>query len=58
MRNKGYFVSMLISIEFEFSFYRFSDCRQFWVSTYPKSRPADGRAVYIKPAGHFASRDR
>ena len=40
-------------IRFEFSLYRFSDCRQFWVSTYPKSRPADGLAVYIKPAGHF-----
>ena len=49
---------MLVSIDFEFSLYRFCGCRQFRVSAYPLSRPADGRTVYSKPAGHFASGDR
>ena len=51
-------VSMLITIEFEFSLYCFDGCRQFRVSTYPLGRTANGRAVYIKPAGHFAYGDR
>ena len=49
---------MLISIEFEFSLYRFVGCRQFRVLAYPLGSPADGRAVYTKPAGHLASGDR
>jgi hypothetical protein len=48
---------MLVSIEFEFSLYRFSSCRQLQVTTYPLGRPADGRTVYLKPAGRFASGD-
>jgi len=43
---------------FGFSLYRLDGCRQFRVSTYPLGRPADGRAVYIKTAGHFVSGDR
>jgi hypothetical protein len=43
--------SMLISIEF--SLYRFDGCRQLRVSACPLDRSADGRTVYIKPAGHF-----
>ena len=43
---------------FEFSLYRFGGCRQPRVSACSQGRPADGRTVYIKPAGHFASGDR
>ena len=48
---------MLICFEFGFSLYRFGGCRQFRVSAYPLGRPADGQAVYIKPAGKFVYGD-
>jgi len=48
----------VVFFEFEFSLYRFGGDRQFRVTAYPLGRPADGRAVYIKPAGHVASGDR
>jgi hypothetical protein len=48
---------MVICLEFEFSLNRFGGCKQFRISAYPLGRPADGRAVYIKPADHFASGD-
>jgi hypothetical protein len=48
---------MLISFESEFFLYCFGGCRQFRVLAYSLARPADGRAVYIKPADHFASGD-
>ena len=49
---------MLISSKFEFYLYLFGGCRPFRVSAYPLGNPADGRMVYIKPAGHFVSGDR
>jgi len=49
---------MLISSKFEFYLYLFGGCRPFRVSAYPLGNPADGRMVYIKPAGHFAFGDR
>jgi len=42
---------MLISIEFEFSLFRFSSWKQFRVFDCPLARPNDGRTVNIKPAG-------
>jgi hypothetical protein len=50
--------SMLISSKFEFYLYLFGGCRQFRVSAFLLGRPADGRAIYIKPAGHFSSMSR
>ena len=38
---------------FGFSLYLFGGCRQFRVALYPLGRPADGRTVYIKPAGQL-----
>jgi len=49
---------MLICFEFAYFLYRFGGSRQLRVSAYPLGRLADGRTVYIKPAGHIASGDR